>query len=420
MEKVFILEDSSTIFFALNEIIQKHLDVEVVWAKSLEQAKSTLHESPATYAAAVVDLVLPDASNGFDGLDLLLEQGVPCIVYTSTIDEQLRYAIWDKGIADYVIKGDERSVEYLVSMIERLRKNPSIKTLIVDDSPLVRQLYGQLLTAHNYQVFAAESGEEALGVLKEHPDIKLALVDYVMPGMDGVALTAAIRRTHSKNELAVIALSGQDKEEVSVRFIKSGANDYIDKRMSHEGFYCRISHHIEMLEKLQLLRESGYRDYLTGAYNRRYFFEAGHGIFADAVRTGRNMALAMLDIDHFKRINDKWGHDAGDAVLKCLAKILMERFRASDLVARFGGEEFCILIGDVAHGDAFMIFEELRQQIERSVVPHKVGEDANNIQFTVSIGICCERLNDLESMITVADELLYAAKRNGRNKIATT
>lgn len=304
-------------------------------------------------------------------------------------------------------------MEYMVSMIGRLHRNPCIKTLIVDDSSIMRDQYSQLLQKHRYQVLQANSGEQAMQVLQEHPDIKLALVDYVMPGMNGVELTEAIRHTHPKEDLSIIALSGQDKEEVSVQFIKSGANDYIDKRMCIEGFYCRISHQVEMLENIQLLRESGQRDFLTGLHNRRYFFDAGRAMMASAARGGRNIALAMLDIDHFKNVNDTYGHDVGDQVIRDLADILRARFRESDLVARFGGEEFCVLLNDSASHEAEQVFEELRQTIEKTPSESPYGD----IAFTVSIGVCKNRQNDLETMITQADEYLYDAKRKGRNRV---
>lgn len=412
MPSIFLLEDSLPTATAITTIVEKRLELGVVWATSLQEASTMLQEFKMDYVAAVVDLALPDATV-FEALELVQKQGLPAIVFTCNMDEELRKSIWKHGIVDYVLKDRERSMEYLVSMLGRLHRNPDLKVLVVDDSSIMRDHYGELLCKHRYQVLQAESGEQALEVLKDNPDIKLALVDYIMPGMDGIELTEHIRHTHSKEDLSIIALSGQDKEEISAQFIKSGANDYIDKRMSLEGFYCRISHQVEMLENIQLLRESGHRDFLTGAHNRRYFFEAGEAMLAAASRGGRNVALAMLDIDHFKRVNDTFGHDVGDQVIRDLARILRERFRQSDLVARFGGEEFCVLLSDVPAHETESIFESLRKDIQKSPSASIHGE----VPYTVSIGVCSTRHDSLESMISHADALLYQAKNGGRNRV---
>jgi len=240
MPSIFLLEDSAPTATAITQVMEKRLRFDVVWAASLQEARSMLRDYKLDYVAAIVDLALPDATH-VEALSICLENDLPTIVFTSNMSEDLRQAIWNLGIVDYVLKDSERSMEYLVSICHRLHRNPDVKSLIVDDSAIMRDHYTALLQKHRYQVLQAKSGEDALEVLNEHPDIKLALVDYIMPGMNGVDLTLAMRATHPKEALSIIALSGQDKEDISVQFIKSGANDYIDKRMSLEGFYCRIS-----------------------------------------------------------------------------------------------------------------------------------------------------------------------------------
>jgi len=412
MPSVFLLEDSVPTAEAISAIVEKRLELDIVWATSLKDARDMLQGFKVEYVAAVVDLALPDATV-FEALELTRGHGIPTIVFTSNMDEDLRKTIWNYGIVDYVLKDRERSMDYLVSMLRRLHRNPGVKTLIVDDSMVMRAHYAELLQNHRYQVLQARNGEEALQTLERHPEIRLALVDYVMPGMDGLELTVAIRHTHSKEDLSIIALSGQDNEEISAQFIKSGANDYIDKRMSLEGFYCRISHQVDMLENIQLLREAGHRDFLTGLHNRRYFFDTGRVLLAAAQRGGRNVVLAMLDIDHFKKVNDTYGHDVGDQVIRDLARTLRRRFRESDLVARFGGEEFCVLLSDTPANEAPRIFEELRQEVEQTPTESIYGE----VACTISIGVCCTRDENLETMISRADALLYAAKNAGRNRV---
>ena len=412
MNNLFLLENSTQIAATIIDSIRNRLPLNVIRSSSLQEARALFAESSVEFEAAVVDLELPDATY-LEILQFLRDQKLSAIIITRGIDDELRRGIWEYGIIDYLIKHQERSIEYLVSIVDRLCRNPSVKVLIVDDSKIMRLYFGGLLRNHRYHVLLAKSGEEGLQMFEEHPDIKLVLLDYLMTGMDGIDLTVALRRTYPKEELSIIALSGQDKEEVSAQFIKSGANDYIDKRMSKEGFYCRISHQIEMLENIQLLRESGYRDFLTGLYNRRYFFDVGRAMHAAAIRAGNDMVLAMLDIDHFKKINDTYGHDTGDLVIRDLAQKMLNRFRKSDIVARFGGEEFCVLLNNTPSHEAEKIFDALRQAV--SCVPLECG--FGSVGYTVSIGVCSKRHDDLESMISKADELLYKAKNSGRNQV---
>lgn len=412
MPSVFLLEDSQPTAAAITEAVEKRLELDVVQATALQEARSILGGYKVDYVAAVVDLFLPDATAS-EALELVLRHEIPTIVFTSSMDAELRETIWNLGIVDYVLKDRERSLDYLVSMLGRLKRNPNIKILIVDDSKVMRDHYAGLLEKHRYVVLRAESGEQALELLQTNSEVKLALIDYIMPDMDGLELTAAIRHSYAKEELSIIALSGQDKEEISAQFIKSGANDYIDKRMSLEGFYCRISHQVDMLEHIAQLREFGYLDYLTKLYNRRYFFDAGRSMLAAVKRRNGNAALAMLDIDHFKKINDTFGHDVGDEVIKELARLLKSRFRESDLITRFGGEEFCILLQDLTPDEAGKVFEQLRGAIENTPVKSPYGE----VRYTASIGVVGNCCVSLEEMISSADKLLYKAKNKGRNRV---
>jgi diguanylate cyclase (GGDEF)-like protein len=262
-------------------------------------------------------------------------------------------------------------------------------------------------------VLEAADGQEALAVLDEHPDVRLIITDYNMPNMDGFELVRTIRRDHAKDQLGVIGISGADKVGLSARFIKSGANDFLHKPFLTEEFYTRVTQNIELLEYIVQIKELAEKDYLTRLHNRRYMFSAGPKLMAAQTRRGQGVVAAMLDIDHFKAINDTHGHDAGDAVLRHLAALLSARFRVSDIVARFGGEEFCVLASDMNPADASGVFEDLRQSIESSPVSYS----GKSIRYTVSIGLCTSPLDGLETMIRAADEAMYLSKGDGRNRV---
>jgi diguanylate cyclase (GGDEF)-like protein len=297
--------------------------------------------------------------------------------------------------------------------VERLHRNPGIKVLVVDDSKNTRYVVGRLLHAHRYQVLEAEDGPQALAELAKHPDTRLIIVDYNMPGMDGAELVRTIRRDHAKDHLAIIGISGVESTGLTAKFIKSGANDFLHMPFLTEEFYTRVTQNIELLEYIAQIKELAEKDYLTRLYNRRYVFSAGPKLMAAQTRRGQGVVVAMLDIDHFKRVNDTYGHAAGDLVLRQMAALLSARFRTSDIVSRFGGEEFCVLATDMNAADASGVFEELRQAFEASPVRY----DGQNIHYTVSIGLCTSPLDGLEAMIKAADDALYVSKNDGRNRV---
>jgi diguanylate cyclase (GGDEF)-like protein len=412
MTTILLVEDSRTFASLLSRNIESALGFSVRWTQSYQETAQELESGADKYFAALLDLNLPDAPRG-EVVDLVAGKGVPSIVFTGEMDRGLRRKMWANRIADYVYKDNLENVGYLLQLLQRLSRNRGVEVLVVDDSPTARSHVASLLRARLYQVLEAADGKDALAVLAEHPDVKLVVTDYNMPGMDGFQLTREIRRSHSKDVLAIIGVSAQAGDDTSARFIKTGANDFISKPFNVEEFYCRIMHNMEMLEQVETIRELSIKDPLTGLYNRRHFFDAGHALFQERRAAGRDLCAAMLDIDHFKRVNDTWGHDAGDAVLKYLASILQARFGNGDIVARFGGEEFCVLFASEPAADAPEAFDALRRSVEAA--PVTVGDA--QIPFTVSIGMCTRCGDTLEATLKQADELLYRSKQEGRNRV---
>jgi diguanylate cyclase (GGDEF)-like protein len=227
-----------------------------------------------------------------------------------------------------------------------------------------------------------------------------------MPKMDGVELVTKIRETHSKNEIAIIGISSNGNSAMSAKFIKHGANDFLVKPFCEEELYCRLNHNIEFLEQIWHIKKSANTDFLTQLSNRRYLTE-----FIENLPSyqSKPMNLAILDIDHFKRINDGFGHDVGDLALKHLAKILVKNFPV-EIPARFGGEEFCIIDTTIPKKEFADKVDNLRLQIQNSPLLNK----ERKIVITVSIG-CVNSNKSLREMLIDADTLLYKAKKSGRN-----
>ncbi|HWR03192.1 MAG TPA: diguanylate cyclase [Humidesulfovibrio sp.] len=412
MTKVLIVEDSRSFAALVAKRVRLDLGFEPHVAYDLAEAEALL-AADADYLAALIDITLPDARRG-EAVDLAISHQVPAVVLTSDISDTMRESFWNRRIADYILKGDEGNVDYVVQLLARLHQNPQTKILVVDDSRSYRHAVTRLLAAHRYHVLEAATGEEALAVLEEHPDTRLVMADYSMPGMDGFVLTREIRRRFGKDMMAVIGVSAVGGARLSARFIKSGANDYLNKPFLVEEFYTRITQNLEMLEHIAQVRDMAEKDFLTRVYNRRYFFSAGSQLHALLSRRSQPMTVAMLDIDHFKNINDSLGHEAGDAVLRQMAQVLSSRFRVSDIVARLGGEEFCVLASDIDADQALLLFEELRATFEAT--PVLFGDI--RVSYTVSMGLCSQSGLSLDEMLREADRMLYRSKSAGRNRVS--
>ena len=407
-ERILLVEDNKALSKLVKRKMEDSLNFDVIQSYSFEETNNILEEND-DFFIALLDLNLPDAPDG-EVVDLVLSYGIPSIVLTGTIDEQIREDMLKKGVIDYVYKGNMEDVNYIFSLIQRLSKNRDIKLMIVDDSQMIRKQIKETLQKHMFKVLVAAHGEEALNYLEDNKDTKLVLTDYNMPVINGLELTKAIREKYNKQQLAIISLTGSNEHLISAKFLKSGANDFINKPFSNEELICRINNTLEAQEQVELLSKYANYDFLTGLYNRRYFFDHINN-FLD---TNSKYAVAMLDIDYFKKINDTYGHEAGDRVLKHLAIILKNNTKGLDLTARFGGEEFCIALANVDEKTAIGFFIKLKNIISKEEVKFK----NHSIRYTVSIGVTTkDKKEKIEKLIQEADEALYKAKNSGRDKV---
>ncbi len=407
-ERILLVEDNKALSKLVKRKMEDNLDFDVIQSYSLEETNNILEEND-DFFIALLDINLPDAPNG-EIVDLVLSYDIPSIVLTGTIDEHIREEMLTKGVIDYIYKGNMEDVNYIFSLIKRLSKNRDIKLMVVDDSQMIRKQIKEILQKHMFKVLVAAHGEEALNYLEENKDIELILTDYNMPVIDGLELTIQIRKKYNKQQLPIISLTGSNEHLISAKFLKSGANDFINKPFSNEELICRINNTLDAQEHIELLSRFANHDFLTGLYNRRYFFDH----INDFLHNNSQYAIAMLDIDHFKNINDLYGHDVGDMVLKKLSMILTNNTKGSDIVARFGGEEFCIALANVDEKTAIGFFIKLKNIISKEKFIFK----NNSINYTVSIGITANnKKENIEELIQEADKALYKAKDNGRNRI---
>ncbi len=411
MKRILIVEDNKTLAKLIAKKIQKTLDYEVDVAYKFSEAKLFLKKY--SYFLTLLDINLPDAPNG-EVVDYVLGKKNHVIVLTANTDKDFRKKMLQKNIIDYINKSGLDDINYVVQTITRLEKNQAHKILVVDDSMVFRNTMKNMLENLFFNVITVAHGEEAVGMLSVHSDISLVVTDYNMPVMNGLELTHEIRKQYTKSQLCIIAISSNNEEDINAQFLKQGANDYINKPFSKEEFSCRIHNSIEALENIQFITNHANRDYLTGLYNRRYFFKHMNSYLEKTAISGEKYAIAMIDIDFFKKVNDTYGHDAGDHIIVNLSEILTTNTSHKDIVARFGGEEFCIVLKDTNETTASTVLERLRDAVESSVFTTDKDE---NIKFTISIGVAFSSEDSLEDIINQADMMLYKAKQDGRNQV---
>ena len=412
-QSVLIVEDSRTYAELLRRRIGRHLAFDVLVAPSLAATRTLLDRHGDAIFAAVLDLNLPDAPNG-EVIDLVLERGISAVVLTSNRDEKTRKATLERNVLDYVVKESLNDLDYIVQLLRRVELNQRTEILLVDDSPTARYQLRQHLEPYKYRVHEAGSGEEALACIEAHPDIRLVITDNQMPGMDGFELVTELRRHISKERLAIIGISAESGGALSARFLKRGANDFLVKPFSQEEFTCRVGQNVELVDLVREISSRADRDYLTGAYNRHYLLEIGDKYFENARRDQLELVVAVIDVDYLRGVNDAYGHDAGDEVLRRIAASLTGHLRRTDVIARYDAEQFCVIAVNTA-ATSLETFERLRQEIAGLEIRHA----GHTIQVTVSIGLARQLGNSLEDTLRHADALVQKAKRDGRDRVVT-
>ena len=295
--------------------------------------------------------------------------------------------------------------------------------LIVDDVEDNLEILGDLLTFDGYNVKAARSGEAALKLAQEsRPD--LMLLDILMPGMDGFEVCSRLKADDRTKDIPVIFVSSMTDIDSKVQGFKVGGVDYINKPFQHAEILVRINTHITMLRLRKHLEEQNAElerlantDYLTELYNRRYFFNTAEVEFAEAVRSGNLISVTLIDLDHFKQVNDTHGHLAGDHVLVHIAHLIRSNCRAGDVAARYGGEEFAILHPSLDRQNAYRVAERIRKEVEAT--PFLLEKD--EIGMTLSAGVVDTRIRKdflhIDDVLSWADIALYRAKNGGRNRV---
>lgn len=412
MKRVLIIEDSKSVASSLSLMIKEQFGYKTVLGSSVKQCAKILLEYKGKFDVALLDLGLPDSENG-EIVDFVAKFNIPIIILTGStlVEDEIKNR--SKNIVDYVVKDGMYSFKYALSVINRVIKNEKTKVLIVDDSNTFLETTKALIEKYRLNVFTASNGLEALEVLEKNRDIKLLLTDYIMPYMNGLDLVREIRKKYNKDQLSIIVTSAVKQRNTASKFLKYGANDFLYKGFTQEELFVRLGANLELIELFEELNNRANKDFLTGMYNRRYLFNEGNILYQRAKKKKQKFAVALLDIDRFKSINDNFGHDVGDIAIKKVSTILEKFLYNQELVARLGGEEFCIVFENADENEIKSKLELIKDEFENSCIEL----ETTKLNFTVSIGCSFDLANSLDEMLQAADKELYSAKNGGRNQI---
>ncbi|MEH6394040.1 diguanylate cyclase domain-containing protein [Pseudoalteromonas sp.] len=291
------------------------------------------------------------------------------------------------------------------------------KILIVDDDPLNRLVLEKTL-ANDHEIFLVESGEKALTFVKS-TQVDLIILDIVMPGINGYEVLVRLKENPTTQTIPVIFISANTSHDDEAKGFELGAMDYIAKPFSTAIVRARVRNQLLIKKKNDLLEMLASIDGLTEIPNRRYLDENLSREWRRSRRAGTPLSVLLMDIDHFKRYNDCYGHRAGDDCLKRVAHALVAACeRGTDFVARYGGEEFAAVLPNINQQDAWEFANKLRDAVNALNIPHKASLNADHI--TISIGIATTEFGQVYAEHTLLEEAdlgLYEAKDTGRDKI---
>jgi diguanylate cyclase (GGDEF)-like protein len=296
-----------------------------------------------------------------------------------------------------------------------------MRVLIAEDEPVSRLRLKAQLARWGYEVIVARDGHEAWDLLQGDDPPRLAILDWMMPGLDGTEICKKLRSERPEPYIYVILLTGRGSTEDLVLGLDAGADDYVTKPFDAQELQVRlrtgrrlVELQAELVATREALRFQATHDTLTGAWNRAAAMDTLRREVARAERSASELAVAMIDLDHFKAINDTHGHPGGDEVLREIARRCQGSVRPYDTFARYGGEEFILVLPTCTETTARVVAERIREQVVRAAVDF----GGRSIPVSCSIGIATWHAGSTQAhLVARADAALYRAKHCGRNRV---
>jgi len=288
------------------------------------------------------------------------------------------------------------------------------KILVIDDTVSNLDILGNLL--NNYYVIDATNGDDALEILEDEL-VDLILLDIMMPDMDGYEVCTRLKSNLITKDIPIIFITAKADEDSIEKAYEIGGIDYVTKPFKPKELLAKVKRELYLQDLQKELKLLASTDSMTKLYNRRYFTKMAAHSLDLSKRENKELSIIMIDIDKFKNVNDTYGHQVGDDVIITLANKLLEHQRKSDIVCRYGGEEFVILLPNTSLDGARTVAQKIRLDIENLTIKIPSNED---LKFTISLGISLVNLkneSNIEPALKRADDALYKAKESGRNRV---
>lgn len=407
--KILIVDDNKMLGKLLAKKIQATLNYEVDVAFDFAQAKEL---SISDYFLSFIDLCLPDAPNG-EAVDFMLEKKCPTIVLTASTDKTTKDNFMDKDILDYICKESDSCVDHIINSIINLKRYEKTKVILAMSKLNERNEIKKYLTQRFFNVLGAAHGEEALNYLEQNSDVKLIICDAKMPVIDGVQLLSRVREQYTSDDLGMIILGDKD-DGLEVDMLKNNANDYLIKPINKELFNFCVNRCLVFMDNVKFLNSYSHLDFVSGVKNNDALMEDFENYLNEISSKDEEFAFAFLDIDNLKTINDEYGYNIGNEVIRICAKEITDEIKGKDIVGRYSSEKFCIILKNINQERAIKIFSRIRVNIKNIGVLANLDE----LFFTASIGIVfANSKSSKKDLIEKAEKTLSLAKSNGKNRV---
>lgn len=445
--KILVVDDSAT----LRHIVRKELEAGGYLVVEAEDGISAITEAVNHLPDLItMDIDMPNL-NGFESCKKMGESHyarhvsrsaggrVPIVFVTAKDTMEERRRGFELGAADFITKPFAKGevLEAANKILKPGKRLSGLTALVVDDSETARAITGDILAREGLSIIECEDGTDAFALLENEPSrIDIVITDFDMPKMTGGELCRKLREELRLGDIPIIFLTAIPDRSNLLEVFKAGATDYLVKPFVIEELVARVTTHLERGRLTRRLRETiaslqqandeiralSRTDPLTGCFNRAFLTEHLPSEIVKARRYRHPLSILIIDIDHFKIINDTFGHQAGDKVLVRFADCLSRSIRRNvDWVARYGGEEFLIVLPETGLDTAQVTAQRLRAAIEEMVI----GVKDRQVTLTASFGVTGftsltpDEKCGLDLLIDHADSLLYRAKNEGRNRVIT-
>ncbi|EOH1933076.1 TPA: diguanylate cyclase [Campylobacter coli] len=408
-KKILLIDDNKMLGKLLAKKIQTTLNCEVDIVFSLAETKALPDDE---YFLTFADLCLPDAPNG-EVVDYVLTKNWPVIVLTASNDKATKDKFMDKDILDYIFKESDTCIDQIIDSIVKLERYAKTKVILALSKLPERNEIKKILTQRKFNVLAAAHGEEAMSYLNDNNDVKLIIADANMPVISGSELLSEVRTRFGDHDLGVIILGDKD-DALESSLLINGANEYLIKPLNKESFNCRLDRCLNYMANMQFLSIYNNLDPISGVKNSNALLNCVEDYLNEISDKEEEFAFAFLDIDNLRNLNEEYGHEVGDKIVKICADEASNEVKGRDIVGRYSPEKICIVLKNVSQERAIKILSRIRVNIKKAGILVNLDE----VFFTASIGVVFAKSGDqFEILINKASEALSQAKANGKDRV---